>query len=121
MNGASADPSKTTPMEPRQQAVYGDNARRDVAPYVPRDATSALEVGCGRGGFGRTLRRLLGEDARIVGVEAMASEAAVARVGHGFDDVITGYFPAALKGRDDRFDLVVFNDVLEQWTFALFG
>ena len=98
---------------PRQQAVYGDNAREDVAPFIPTDARSVLEVGCGRGGFGPTLRRLLGDDASIIGVEAMPSEAATAQEGHGFDEVLTGYFPSALSGRDDRFDVVVFNDVLE--------
>ncbi|MCA0293580.1 MAG: class I SAM-dependent methyltransferase [Actinobacteria bacterium] len=98
---------------PRQQAVYGDNPREDVAPFIPANATSVLEVGCGRGGFGITLRRRLGDDVTIVGVEAMPSEAAVAREAHGFDEVLTGYFPEILAGRNDRFDVIVFNDVLE--------
>lgn len=99
--------------QPRQQAVYDDNPREDVAPFVPLDATSVLEIGCGKGGFGRTLRRLLGEGARIVGVEAVESQAAAAREQHGFDEVVTGYFPDALAGRSERFDLICFNDVLE--------
>lgn len=56
---------------------------------------------------------MLGADARIVGVEAVAGQAAVARRDHGFDEVIEGYFPDALDGRSERFDLITFNDVLE--------
>ncbi|GAA2493540.1 class I SAM-dependent methyltransferase [Terrabacter carboxydivorans] len=95
-----------------QQDIYHDNARLDVAPYIPAGARSVLEVGCGKGGFGPTLRRALGDRARIVGIEAVPAQAAVARSGHGFDEVVDGYFPQALTG-EERFDLVCFNDVLE--------
>lgn len=99
-------------MEPVQQDVYVDNLRTDVEPFIPPSARSALDVGCGAGGFGLTLRRVLGPEARIVGVESVASQAAAARVGHGFDEVVQGYFPAAMGG-DERFDVIFFNDVLE--------
>src|SRR5918994_7777973 len=62
---------------PPQQDVYPDTGRDDIAPFIPVDARSALEVGCGRGGFGRTLRSRLGPEARLVAVEAVASQAAV--------------------------------------------
>jgi len=100
-------------MRPQQQDHYVDDDRRDAAPYIPRGARSALDVGCGPGGFGRSLRGALGAEARIVGVEAMETSAARARVGHGYDEVVRGYFPEALDGRADRFDLVTFIDVLE--------
>jgi 2-polyprenyl-3-methyl-5-hydroxy-6-metoxy-1,4-benzoquinol methylase len=99
--------------EPPQQDLYPDQAREEVRPFVPAHATSALDVGCARGGFGVTLRGLLGAEARIVGVEAVPSQAAMARVDHGFDEVIDGYFPDALTDRTERFDVVCFNDVLE--------
>lgn len=95
-----------------QQDLYHDNPRLDVAPFIPAGARSVLEVGCGKGGFGPTLRRLLGDEARIVGVEPVAAQAAVARSGHGFDEVVEGYFPQALDP-GETFDLVCFNDVLE--------
>lgn len=102
-----------------QQDLYHDNPRLDVAPFIPTGARSVLEVGCGKGGFGPTLRRTLGEQARIVGIEPVSTQAAVARTGHGFDDVIDGYFPQGLR-TEDTFDLVCFNDVLEHvvdpWT-----
>lgn len=100
-------------MQPPQSDVYVDNARLDVAPFVPVGARSALEVGCGTGAFGTTLRSILGPAARIVGVEAVPSQAEVARAGRGFDEVVDGYYPAALEGRAERFDAVFFNDVLE--------
>ncbi len=99
--------------ELQQQAVYEEWGRDDVRPYIPLRARSVLEVGCGRGGFGKTLREVLGPEARLVGVEAVPESADIARVDHGFDEVVNGYFPAALDGRPERFDLIAFNDVLE--------
>ena len=98
---------------PPQQALYHDISRSDVQPFIPTNARSALDVGCSRGGFGPTLRSALGPTARIVGVEAVAEQAAIARDGHGFDEVIEGYFPDAMAGRVEHFDLVCYNDVLE--------
>jgi 2-polyprenyl-3-methyl-5-hydroxy-6-metoxy-1,4-benzoquinol methylase len=96
-----------------QQDVYGDNERAEVAPFVPANVRSVLEVGCGQGGFGRTLRRILADDVRLVAVEAVASQAAIARAGGAFDEVVDGYFPEVLAGSHDRFDAVCFLDVLE--------
>ena len=99
-------------MHPEQQDVYGDNARAEVAPFLPDGVRSVLEVGCGAGGFGGTLRGRYGDAARLIAVEAVASQAELARSG-AFDEVLAGYFPEALDGRGERFDLIVFNDVLE--------
>jgi 2-polyprenyl-3-methyl-5-hydroxy-6-metoxy-1,4-benzoquinol methylase len=99
------------PVGPEQQSVYILNERPEVAPFIPGAARTALDVGCGRGGFGDTLRRKLGPDARIVGIEPVAEQAAIAR-DHGFDEVVSGYFPDAPEELG-RFDLITFNDVLE--------
>jgi 2-polyprenyl-3-methyl-5-hydroxy-6-metoxy-1,4-benzoquinol methylase len=96
-----------------QQAIYPEDERPDIEPHLPTGIGSALDVGCARGGFGITLRRLIGEQGRVVGIEAVPEQAAIARTGHGFDEVLDGYFPAALAGRDETFDLISFNDVLE--------
>ncbi|GGF33193.1 hypothetical protein GCM10011519_03320 [Marmoricola endophyticus] len=98
---------------PQQQAVYPDAPRPEFAPLIPTDARSALDVGCSRGGFGFSLRDALGPDARLVGIEPVASQAEVARVGHEFDEVHTGYFPDVLADSEEKFDLICFNDVLE--------
>jgi 2-polyprenyl-3-methyl-5-hydroxy-6-metoxy-1,4-benzoquinol methylase len=99
--------------QPPQQDLYPDDARNDVRPLIPLTATSALDVGCGAGGFGPTLRSTLGPAARLVGVEPVPSQAARERVGHGFDEVIEGYFPDAMAGRSEDFDLICYIDVLE--------
>ncbi|MFV0463473.1 MAG: class I SAM-dependent methyltransferase [Nostocoides sp.] len=97
----------------KQQAVYVDNPRGDVRPFIDASARSVLDVGCGRGGFGRTLREVLGPSAHIVGVEAVMVQAERARESGAFSEVRTGYFPEALGESDERFDQVFFNDVLE--------
>ena len=96
---------------PAQQDVYDVNERGEVAPHIPAGVTSALDVGCGRGGFGATLRRALGPGARIVGIEPVASQAERARSA-GFDEVVCDYFPTQDTSLG-TFDLVCFNDVLE--------
>lgn len=96
-----------------QQAIYPEDQRADIEPHLPADVSSALDVGCSRGGFGLTLRRVVGRHGRVVGIEAMPGPAAVARQSHGFDEVLDGYFPDVLAGRADTFDLISFNDVLE--------
>ena len=98
---------------PAQQDVYPEWGRDDVLPYVPRDLGRVLEVGCGRGGFGHSLRALLGADALLIAVEPVESQAAIARLGGAFDRVHTGYFPDDLPETEGPFDLICFNDVLE--------
>jgi 2-polyprenyl-3-methyl-5-hydroxy-6-metoxy-1,4-benzoquinol methylase len=99
------------------QSRYADDERAEVQALVPSDPSSFLDVGCASGGFGRGLRRRFPE-ARIVGVEAVESSAAEAR-SNGYDLVVDGYFPEAL-GTDEKFDCILFNDVLEHmidpWT-----
>ena len=114
MGRVTATSWEETPVnQPPQQDLYPEVAREDARPFIPRGARSVLDVGCGPGGFGPTLRSVLGPDARLVGVEAVRSQAAVAREGHGYDEVVDGYFPQALGDRSELFDLVCFNDVLE--------
>lgn len=99
--------------DPPQQDVYLDDPRLDVAPFIPSSVGPVLDVGCGKGGFGRTLRAALGPDVRIVGIEANERQADVARSDHGYDEVIHGYYPQALEGDATKFETVFFLDVLE--------
>ncbi len=99
--------------QPPQQDLYPEDSRGELRPFIPRRARSVLDVGCGPGGFGVTLRSVLGPEARLVGIDAVPSQAAVARAGHGYDEVVDGYFPEALGLQTEQFDLVCFNDVLE--------
>lgn len=81
-----------------------------MLPLVPHGTGALLDVGCGRGGFGRALRTS-GRAATIWALEqdqAFGREAAT-----HYDEVIVGSFPEALAGHPMRFDCIVFNDVLE--------
>lgn len=57
--------------DPPQQDVYLDDLRLDVAPFIPQNAGPVLDVGCGKGGFGRTLRDALGPQVRTAGIVGM--------------------------------------------------
>ena len=96
--------------DPPQQDVYVDDPRLDVAPFIPQNAGPVLDIGCGKGCFGRTLRDALGPEVRIVGIEANERQAAVARSDHGYDEVIHGYYPQAIEGDTTKFETVFFLD-----------
>ncbi|WP_210649294.1 rhamnan synthesis F family protein [Nocardioides sp. SYSU D00065] len=96
-----------------QQGVYLDDPREEFADFVPPDARRAADVGCGKGGFGRTLRERLGPEAWIVGIESVAEQARVAARGHGFDEVVEGFYPESVPPSWTDLDLVCFMDVLE--------
>lgn len=92
--------------------------RPDLLRFVPRGGSSALDVGCGAGGFAVHLRsRGYG---RVTGIEPDAGRSELAR--DSVDRVIHSTIEDALE-RDlagDRFDLIVVSDVLEHlvdpWT-----
>ncbi|GGB38091.1 hypothetical protein GCM10011492_31000 [Flexivirga endophytica] len=104
-------PATTPPPPGPRQSLYDVGDRAEIVPFVPDGVTSVLDVGCGGGGFGGLLRRRFGTELRLVGVEPMDAAADQAREA-GFDDVVSGFFPDALPS-DERFDCIVFNDVLE--------
>lgn len=96
-----------------QQGVYLDDPREEFADFIPHGARRVADVGCGKGGFGRTLRARLGAGAWIVGIESVAQQADTARESHGFDDVAEGFFPDAMPSGWTDLDLICFMDVLE--------
>jgi len=94
----------------RPAELYPAEERLEVLPLIPTGTRALLDVGCGRGGFGRSLRNS-GRVGTIWGLEqngAFGQEAS-----RHYDELIIGTFPEALVGHPARFDCVVFNDVLE--------
>lgn len=88
-----------------------DSHREDMSDFVPLTAQVVLDVGCGAGGFGRTLRRLLPK-AELWAVEPVAEAAEAAR--QVYDRVITSGFPVETMELDgEKFDAVFMLDVLE--------
>lgn len=98
-----------------QQSLYEDSPREEFAEFIPATARRALDVGCGAGGFGLTLRRILGPTAVIEAIDPQSANVASARVGHGYDHVTLGYFPEGLEDEGQGYDLITFIDVLEHF------
>jgi 2-polyprenyl-3-methyl-5-hydroxy-6-metoxy-1,4-benzoquinol methylase len=88
---------------------YFSSSREDVLAVVP-DAPSYLEVGCGTGAFGSSLRRRH-PDAEMWGIELVPEAAEEAE--QVFDRVVVGPFPDVADQLDRTFECVVCNDVLE--------
>jgi 2-polyprenyl-3-methyl-5-hydroxy-6-metoxy-1,4-benzoquinol methylase len=105
------EPETTHPADGPPQSFYDEGERPEVAAFVPDGIRSLLDVGCAAGGFGSLVRRRFGEALRLVGVDPVERSCAIARE-RGYDEVVQGYFPQAL-GSGERFDCIVFNDVLE--------
>jgi 2-polyprenyl-3-methyl-5-hydroxy-6-metoxy-1,4-benzoquinol methylase len=105
MSGASTTFAAT------DDSGYYTNERADLVARLPRPLGRVLDVGCGAGGVGRSLRAAGADE--LVGVELNA--AAAAQAATVFDAVLTGDAEAlvdegALRG---PFDTVVLYDVLE--------
>jgi 2-polyprenyl-3-methyl-5-hydroxy-6-metoxy-1,4-benzoquinol methylase len=88
---------------------YFAEARAEMLPFVPANCHRLLDVGCGVGGFGASLKET--RQIEIWGVELVSSVAAKATT--KLDRVITGLFEPETKLPSGAFDCIVFNDVLE--------
>jgi SAM-dependent methyltransferase len=91
------------------KSIRGENFRvilRAIARFVPAGDKTLLDVGSAHGWFLREAARLF----TATGIEPDEAVAAKARRdGHV---VRAGFFPSALHG-DEKFDVIVFNDVIE--------
>jgi len=90
---------------------YHARPRREMLRFVPADAGSILDIGCGAGAFGAGLKERRPEP-EVWGIEAEPESAR--RAAGVLDRVITGLAPAVLGDLEQRrFDCVIMNDVIE--------
>ncbi|MRX70386.1 Ubiquinone/menaquinone biosynthesis C-methylase UbiE [Flavobacterium resistens] len=93
-----------------KSSQYFSNVRVEMLKYLPKDSSRILEVGCGRGCFGASLKK---ENNREVwGLELMPEEGKEAK--KVLDRVLIGKCEDLLNDLPDNyFDAIYFNDVLE--------
>lgn len=104
-------------MQNKPQAGYEDkmpwyysHSRPEMLALVNAGIKTALDVGCGSGNFGASLKQKFG--CEVWGIEP--DEASVTEAGKKLDRVIPGVFSLDLPGLEDKkFDVIFFNDVLE--------
>lgn len=90
---------------------YYNLERTEMLKYIPEHARTILDVGCAKGDFGKNLKAIKPE-IRVWGIEPFEAAASEAR--KKLDYVVTSVFQddmQELKGI--KFDVIVFNDVLE--------
>src|SRR5438034_11544809 len=78
--------------------------------YVPSLCRKVLDVGCGTGSVGASIRKRTG--CEVWGVESNAGS--IQQAEQNIDKVFHGYFGPELDLPLGYFDCIVFNDVLEQ-------
>jgi 2-polyprenyl-3-methyl-5-hydroxy-6-metoxy-1,4-benzoquinol methylase len=96
-----------------KQKSYFEWTRPEMLDFVPIEAKRILDVGCASGGFSASLKAARG--AEVWGVEPDPESAA--RASERIDRVICGVFDERTDFGSERFDCVVFNDVLEHMTY----
>lgn len=83
--------------------------RDDLLLYIPLDARSLLELGCGEGGLGAAIKQR--QKCRVAGIELDAEAAAVAR--KKLDDVYTGDVRHIIDILHEQFDCIVASEIVE--------
>lgn len=95
----------------KPNALRYSATREELLPFVPATARRILDVGCGTGGFGRSLRAHR-PGLELWGIEPEPAAAAAAR--EVYDFVHEGFFPdERLELPPTYFDTVLMLDVLE--------
>jgi 2-polyprenyl-3-methyl-5-hydroxy-6-metoxy-1,4-benzoquinol methylase len=83
--------------------------RDDLLLYIPLDAHSLLELGCGEGGLGALVKQR--QKCRVVGIEIDHEASAIAR--KKIDDVYTGDVRHIIEILHEKFDCVVASEIVE--------
>ena len=93
-----------------KEAYYFHQHRNEMIPFIPSHAQSLLEVGCGSGAFASNLK----ERRAIVITGIEPQQAAYEEASAILDRVLQLDVDSGIEAlKDQRFDCIVFNDVLE--------
>ncbi|MFH1051642.1 MAG: class I SAM-dependent methyltransferase [bacterium] len=84
-------------------------SRPEMLKYIPKDSKRILDVGCGQGVFGKLLREKFGSE--VWGIEMDNTSATIAK--DNLDNVLAGDVMQIIESMDNKFDCIVFNDILE--------
>ncbi len=104
-------PLRRTERRHKKQSAYYEQPRRELMPFIPLRARRILDIGCGAGALGRTLKEERGVT-EVVGVEITEEAANLAR--GVLDQVFLGNIETMeLPHADGHFDCIVCADVLE--------
>ena len=87
---------------------YYAESREEILSFVP-PITVALDVGCGKGLFGKILKEKF--NCEVWGVEPDKDSAVIAAT--NLDHVLNSVFDRGLNFQGKKFDCIFFNDVLE--------
>lgn len=101
-------------MEPHSKSVsYYSYERTEVLPFVPASCKRLLDVGCGAGEFGASIKRRL--NCEVWGVEPLIS--AAEQASQKLDRVLNAAFTEELQLPENDFDVITFNDSLEHFPY----
>lgn len=88
---------------------YYDHARSEMLKFIPLDATIVLDVGCASGNFGQLIKEKI--NCIVWGIEPDPTVAK--RALEKLDKVYTNLFDDTINFGGQKFDCIIFNDVLE--------
>ncbi len=89
---------------------YYSNVRKEMLKYLPGEAKTIIDIGCGSGAFGKAIQEK--QNAEVWGLELMPKEAKEAEkhLHKVFSGPVEEHLEALPK---DYFDVIYMNDVLE--------
>lgn len=89
---------------------YYAQSREEILQLIPNNTRLVLDVGCGDGSFGMSVKKTI--NAEVWGIELNSEAASIART--RIDNILVGDVSKVITDLpDSKFDCVVFNDVLE--------
>ncbi|MCF7971711.1 MAG: class I SAM-dependent methyltransferase [Methylococcaceae bacterium] len=90
---------------------YYSHDRSEVINFIPTSCKTLLDIGCGNGAFGKTLKSQ--RNIEVWGVEPNSEAASIAK--NNIDTVICGLFDETTNLPINYFDAIIFNDSLEHF------